>query len=83
MKLYWLTLPGLDMRSDWRVVHDRLLDDFPAVDDVLPTTMVATLLVVYRGLPQADRWIDSINDAVTRAPRVPRHETGAYGGLSA
>jgi hypothetical protein len=38
VKLYSLTLPGLDVRSDWRVVHDRLLDDFPAVDDVLPTT---------------------------------------------
>jgi hypothetical protein len=49
VKLRSLTLPGLDVRSDWRAVHDRLLDDFPAIDDVLPTTMVATLLIAYRG----------------------------------
>ena len=35
MKLYSVTLPGLDVRSDWRTVHDRLLDDFPAIEDVL------------------------------------------------
>jgi hypothetical protein len=42
-RLYMVTLPGLDVKSDWRVVHDRLLDDFPKVSDVLPTTTPATL----------------------------------------
>ena len=46
MNLYSLSLPGLDVRSDWRAVQDRLLDDFPAIDDVLPTTTTATILIV-------------------------------------
>jgi hypothetical protein len=64
VKLYSLTLPGLDVRSDWRVVHDRLLDDFPAIDDVLATTTTATLLIVYEGSAQIDGWLDSIDEAI-------------------
>ena len=64
MKLYSLTLPGLNVRSDWRAVHDRLLDDFSAIDDVLPTTMVGTLLIVYRGSADVDGWLGSIDEAV-------------------
>jgi hypothetical protein len=64
VKLYSLTLPGLDVRRDWRPVHDRLLDDFPAIDDVLPTTIPATVVIVYRGSARLDRWLDSIDEAV-------------------
>lgn len=64
MKLYSLTLPGLDVRSDWRVVHDRLLDDFPAIDDVLATTTVATVLIVHHGFAQVDGWLHSIDTAL-------------------
>jgi hypothetical protein len=64
MRLYSLTLPGLDVRSDWRLVHDRLLDDFPAIDDVLPTTTTATILIVYEGSAQIDGWLESIDEAV-------------------
>lgn len=72
MKLYSLTLPGLDVRSDWRAVHDRLLDEFPAIDDVLPTTMVATVLIVYRGSAQVDGWLDSIEEALLKPPPAER-----------
>ena len=64
VKLYSLTLPGLDVRSDWRAVHDRLLDDFAAIDDVLPTTMVATVVIVYSGSAEVDRWLASIEAAL-------------------
>jgi hypothetical protein len=76
MSLYSLTLPGLDVRLDWRAVHVRLLDDFPAIDDVLPTTMIATLLIVYRGSPQVDEWLDSIDGAL-----LSRRRRGALRGL--
>lgn len=42
-----ITVPGLEVSSDWRLVHDRLLDEFPEVTDVLATTMKETILVVY------------------------------------
>ena len=74
MKLYSLTLPGLDVRSDWRVVHDRLLDDFPEIDDVLPTTIPATVLIVYCGSAVLDSWLESIDEVVlSRRVRRARH----------
>jgi hypothetical protein len=74
VKLYSLTLPGLDVRSDWRAVHDRLLDDFPTIDDVLPTTAAATLVIVYQGSARLDGWLDSIDKALrSRRPNSDRH----------
>jgi hypothetical protein len=64
VNLYSLTLPGLDVRSDWRAVQDRLLDDFPAIDDVLPTTTTATILIVHEGSAQIHGWLDSIDEAI-------------------
>jgi len=81
-----ITVPGLEVRSDWRVLHDRLLDDFPAVSDVLATTIEATILIVYAGPADADAWLETITKTVlglrqrargsTAAPRNP----GALGG---
>lgn len=64
MQLYSITLPGLEVRTDWRLVHDRLLDDFPGIDDVLPTTMPGTIVIVYRGSAQVDGWLESIDTAI-------------------
>jgi hypothetical protein len=64
VSLYSITLPGLEVRSDWRLVHDRLLDDFREIDDVLPTTMPGTILVVYRGRAHVEGWLDSIDAAI-------------------
>ena len=72
MRLYSITLPNLDVRSDWRLVHDRLLDDFSAIDDVLPTTMPGTILIVYRGRAQLDRWLGSV-DAAVLSLRLRQH----------
>ena len=63
-RLYMITVPGLEVKSDWRIVHDRLLDDFPDVDDVLPTTTPETLLIVYRGPAQIDEWLDAMSEGV-------------------
>ena len=80
VKLYSLTLPGLDVRSDWRAAYDRLLDDFPAIDDVLPTTMVATLVIVYRGSEQVDGWLRSIEEALlSRRLHGARHPAARQG----
>jgi hypothetical protein len=63
-RLYMITVPGLEVKSDWRIVHDRLLDDFEKVDDVLPTTTPETLLIVYRGRAHVDEWLDALSEAV-------------------
>jgi hypothetical protein len=74
-RLYQITVPGLDVRSDWRVVHDRLLDDFTGVGDVLATTIPETVLIVYRGKPEIDGWLESVNGSVLarRAGRQIHH----------
>jgi hypothetical protein len=63
-QLYMLTLPGLDVKYDWRAVHDRLLDDFDEIEDVLTTTMAGTLLILYDGDPKVDGWLDGVSEAV-------------------
>ena len=49
-----ITVPGLEVAADWRLVHDRLLDEFPEVTDVLATTMKGTILILYGGPAHAD-----------------------------
>ena len=82
-QLYMITAPGLQVKSDWAAVYDRLLDDFPQVTDVLATTMTETLLIVYEGDADVDAWLDGVSDAIlsrrisaargaTRVPTDPR-----------
>jgi hypothetical protein len=63
-RLYMLTVPELEVRTDWAAVHDRLLDDFPQVTDVLATTMASTLLIVYEGDADVDAWLDALGEAI-------------------
>ena len=63
-RLFMLTVPGLKVASDWAAVHDRLLDDFPGITDVLATTMAATLLIVYEGDANVDAWLEGISDGI-------------------
>jgi hypothetical protein len=60
-RLCLLTVPGLNVPSDWAAVHDRLLDDCPDVTDVLATTMTSTLLIVYEGDLNLDAWLEGIS----------------------
>jgi hypothetical protein len=76
-RLFMLTVPGLRVASDWAAVHDRLLDDFPGITDVLATTMTATLLIVYEGEASVDAWLEGVSDGILsrgisagNAPRV-------------
>ncbi len=71
-----ITLPGLDVASEWQLVHDQLLDEFPAVTDVLATTLPGTLLVVHDG-PADDGWLDCASDTVLASRRRPRSASGA------
>ena len=63
-RLFMITVPGLQVKSDWEAVHERLLDEFPQVTDVLATTMTATLLIVHQGDADIDAWLDGVSDAI-------------------
>jgi hypothetical protein len=64
-KLYMVTVPGLDVKSDWLPVHDLLLDEFPDVTEVLATTIPETLLIVYRGRADIEAWLTGLDEAVS------------------
>lgn len=64
MELFMITVTGLEVKSDWRAVRDRLLDEFADVSDVLPTTIAGTLLITHEGEAQADGWLESIAGAM-------------------
>jgi hypothetical protein len=63
-QLLMLTVPGLEVKSDWAAVHDWLLDGFPRITDVLATTMTGTLLIVHEGDAEVDAWLDGISEAI-------------------
>jgi hypothetical protein len=71
-KLCLITVPGLEVRSDWRLVHDRLLDDFPEVTDVLATTMPETILILHEDAATIDpgRWLDTVSETIFTRGRM-------------
>ncbi len=69
-KLYLITVPGLEITSDWRLVRDRLLAEFSEVTDVLPTTMKGTILILYGGPPHADAWLETVSETILNFRRV-------------
>jgi hypothetical protein len=75
-RLFMVTIPGLEVKSDWPAVHDRLLDEFPAVTDVLATTIPETVLIAYQGHAEVDAWLEEVDEALTsRRVRSPRSRT--------
>ena len=77
-QLLMLTVPGLEVKSDWAPVHDWLLDGFPQITDVLATTLTGTLLIVHEGDAEVDAWLDGISEAILirRLPATERRRPG-------
>jgi hypothetical protein len=73
-----ITVPGLDVKSDWLPVHDLLIDEFRKVTDVLATTIPETLLIVYHGRADIDAWLGGVTEAVL----VRRMRTAAVQGVA-
>jgi hypothetical protein len=76
-KLCMITVPGLRVSSDWRRVHDRLLDEFPEVTEVLATTIEETILVVHEppAPENADRWLDAVGETILYRRQCRRTES--------
>jgi hypothetical protein len=87
-RLCMITVPGLRVSSDWRLVHGRLLDEFPEVADVLATTIEETILVIHEpAAPEnAGRWLDAISETILSCRQrrgKPRRVTENHRGQSA
>lgn len=72
-----ITIPGLEVASHWRLIHDRLLDEFPEVTDVLATTMAETILVVYEAADPGDAgaWLDAVSETILS--RLPASQSAS------
>ncbi len=90
-QLYMLTVRGLQVKSDWAAVHDRLLDDFAKGIEVLATTMTETLLIAYEGDADVDRWLEGVSEAILsrrlraatrRSPGADRSESRSRAGIN-
>jgi hypothetical protein len=84
-RLCRITVPGLSARRDLAAVRERLLAEFPNVEEVLATTNPGTLLVLTSGSPdEAEAWLNAVSDtlATTRAlarwrGRLDGHDSAA------
>jgi hypothetical protein len=64
-RLYEITIPDLSIDTEFAVVRERLLADFPSVVEVFALRTPGTLLIVYRGVDAIDAWCAALGDAVT------------------
>jgi hypothetical protein len=74
-QLLTLTVPGLEVKSDWSAVHDWLLDSSAQITDVLATTMAGTLLIVHEGDAEVDAWLERISEAILARRLSATHRT--------
>jgi hypothetical protein len=77
-----ITVPGLG-KSDFAAARERLLTDFPNIEEVVATMTPETLLVAYSGPGEADAWYSALDSIATRqrmTRRLPRWRGGKLGG---
>ena len=80
-RLFMVTVPGLEVKVRLAPMHDRLLDEFPNVTDVLATTIPETVLIVYER-PRRRRRV-ARGDEATHVPASPAGAPASRGGNAA
>jgi len=46
MQRLWITVPGLSMKQDFKAARQRLMREFPAIEEVIATTAPGTVLIL-------------------------------------
>jgi hypothetical protein len=76
-RLCRITVPGLSVKRDFTTARQRLLAEFPNIEEVIATTAPGTLLVLASGRADVDAWVDALIDAVaTRQAKEGRRLLG-------
>ncbi len=65
-KLCRITVPGLSVKRDFTAARQRLLAQFPDIQEVIATTAPETLLVLCAGREDVDGWLDTLRCLATR-----------------
>jgi hypothetical protein len=67
-RLCRITVPGLSVKQDFTAARQRLLADFPEINEVVATTSPGTLLVLCSGTAEdLDAWIDALRGDIASA----------------
>ena len=64
-RLCRITVPGLSVERDFTAARQRLLTEFPNIDEVIATTAPGTLLVLASGRADVEAWVEALIDSVT------------------
>jgi hypothetical protein len=64
-----ITVPGLSVKRDFTAARQRLLAQFPDIQEVIATTAPGTLLVLSCDSEDVDAWLDTLSSLTTRELR--------------
>jgi hypothetical protein len=82
-KLCRITVPGLSVKRDFTAARQRLLAEFPDIQEVIATTAPQTLLVLCTGRENIDGWLDTLRSLATHElPKTGRLRRWRGGGLT-
>jgi hypothetical protein len=78
-RLYEITVPGLEIESEFADVRRSLLADFPRVVEVSPVSPAGTLRIAYIGDDEIDAWCETLSRAVAlrRQALLPARQPSA------
>jgi hypothetical protein len=62
VNLCQIEVPGFDAACAFNPTRAFLLDRFPEILDVLPTTRPATLVIGYRGTERVEAWAEALDE---------------------
>src|SRR6476646_4728195 len=60
MQRLWIKVPGLSMKQDFKAARERLMNDFPMIEDVIATTAPETVLIVASDPIDVDAWQETL-----------------------
>ena len=76
MQRLWIKVPGLSMKQDFKAARERLMNDFPMIEDVIATTAPGTVLIVASDPIDVDAWQETLRSVSTAQARTGRFRRG-------
>jgi hypothetical protein len=79
MQRLWIAVPGMSMRQDFKAARQRLMDDFPTIEDVIATTASGTVLIIASDPIDVNAWQETLRSVTTAQARTGRFRLAPRG----
>jgi hypothetical protein len=79
MQRLWITVPGLSMKQDFKAARQRLMNDFPTIDEVIATTAPGTVLILASDPIDVNAWRETLRSISTAQARTGRFRLAPRG----